>query len=151
MNDSIVFEQLIFDNKSFGDILRDAYFNRETRNIQVNGLIDQLKGMIKTGNDASILIPFIKEYLDIAVKNDENIIKLAGIIQRALSKTGQPIGGAGGPLFTDEEISELTSNMPADDKSELINVVNNQIAINKKVNEVQHSVDDILNEIDLNH
>lgn len=75
---------VIFDDKKFSDILRDIYINNKKKEAQINALIDGLKPLIKNVNDASMMVPLIKEYLEVSVKNDEHLVKLASIIQRLL-------------------------------------------------------------------
>ena len=77
-------DTLLFDDKSFSDLLRDVYANTKKKENQINGLIDQLKPLIKNMTDASLMVPLIKEYLEISVKNDDNLVRLTGIIQRLL-------------------------------------------------------------------
>lgn len=74
----------LFDDKSFSDLLRDVYTNTKKKEAQINGLIDQLKPLIRNMTDASLMVPLIKEYLEISVKNDDNLVRLTAIIQRLL-------------------------------------------------------------------
>jgi hypothetical protein len=74
----------LFDDKTFSDLLRDVYQNTKKKETQINGLIDQLKPLIRNMTDASLMVPLIKEYLEISVKNDDNLVRLTGIIQRLL-------------------------------------------------------------------
>lgn len=77
-------DTVLFDDKSFSDLLRDVYQNTKKKENQINGLIDQLKPLIKNMTDASMMVPLIKEYLEISVKNDDNLVRLTAIIQRLL-------------------------------------------------------------------
>jgi hypothetical protein len=77
-------DSILFDDKSFSDLMRDVYNNTKKKELQINGLIDQLKPMIRNMTDASMMVPLIKEYLEISVKNDDNLVRLTGIIQRLL-------------------------------------------------------------------
>ena len=77
-------DSILFDDKSFSDLLRDVYNNTKKKENQINSLIDQLKPLIKNMTDASLMVPLIKEYLEISVKNDDNLVRLTGIIQRLL-------------------------------------------------------------------
>jgi hypothetical protein len=47
-----------------------------------------LKPLIADIGDATLIVPLIKEYLEIGVRNDEQLIKMATIIQRAVNNTG---------------------------------------------------------------
>ena len=77
-------DSVLFDDKTFSDLLRDVYQNTKKKETQINGLIDQLKGLIRNITDASMMVPLIKEYLEISVKNDDNLVRLTGIVQRLL-------------------------------------------------------------------
>lgn len=77
-------DSILFDDKSFSDLLRDVYNNTKKKENQINTLIDQLKPLIRNMTDASLMVPLIKEYLEISVKNDDNLVRLTAIIQRLL-------------------------------------------------------------------
>ena len=61
--------------------------------------------MIKTVNDAVTIVPLLKEYFDVSVRNDEQLIKLAAIIQRLMSGKVGPDGEGSGTILTEEEKS----------------------------------------------
>lgn len=82
------FEFEIYKGKKFSSLLKDIVVNSEDRNDTIQRLIDDLRAMVKTPNDAIIIIPLIREYLDVTVKNDEQLIKLAAIVQRLASNAG---------------------------------------------------------------
>ena len=77
-------DSILFEDKSFSDLLKDVYHNTKKKEVQINGLIDQLKPLIRNMTDASVMVPLIKEYLEVSVKNDDNLVRLTGIIQRLL-------------------------------------------------------------------
>ena len=79
------FEFEIYKGKKFSSLLKDIVVNSEDRNDTIQKLIDDLRIMVKSPNDAIIIIPLIKEYLDVTVKNDEQLVKLAAIVQRLAS------------------------------------------------------------------
>ena len=74
----------LFDDKTVSDLLRDVYTNSKKKEAQIDGLIDQLKPMIKSMTDASVMVPLVKEYMEVSVKNDDNLIRLTAIVQRLL-------------------------------------------------------------------
>ena len=80
-------DSLIFKNKSFSDILEEIYNNQNKKSKQISGLISELKPLISDIGDATLIVPLIKEYLDIGVRNDEQLIKMATIVQRALNNS----------------------------------------------------------------
>ena len=81
------FNQVIFKDKTFSSLLEDIYKNANRKEKEIKSLIDQLKPMIQEPGDAMMLVPLLKEYMEIAVKNDEALIKMAGIVQRAMTNT----------------------------------------------------------------
>jgi|TARA_R110000782_G_scaffold39444_1_gene91611 hypothetical protein len=95
----------IFKGTSFADLMHDVYHNSKKKDRQINQLISQLQPLIKNASDATIIVPLIKEYLDVAVKNDDHLVKLTAIVQRYISTT-QTITGADS-LLSDEEKQQL--------------------------------------------
>ena len=55
--------------------------------INIDGLIQELEPMIGNVGDATVIVPMIKDYLEVSVKNDEHLVKLAGVLQRIISKS----------------------------------------------------------------
>ena len=98
-------EENIFDGKSFSDILSDIYNASKRKEKQINKLIAELKPMIKNIGDATILVPMIAEYMDISVKNDDALIKMAAIVQRAVARN--QTGESSSELLTEEEKKQL--------------------------------------------
>ena len=77
----------IFEGKSFQDLTHDIYKNTTDRRKQIDLLISEIHGFITTIDDVVMVAPIIKEYMDVAVKNDEHLVKLAGVIQRIMNKS----------------------------------------------------------------
>ena len=80
-------DSIIFGDKKFSDILHEIYENQTKKKEQISSLISELKPLIQEIGDATLIVPLIKEYLEIGVKNDEQLIKMATIIQRAVNNT----------------------------------------------------------------
>lgn len=83
------FEQIIFKNKTFGKLLEEVYGRCDKREKQINDLIKDLQPMIKEPGDAMMLVPLLTEYLELGIKNDESLIKMAAIVQKAIQRGGQ--------------------------------------------------------------
>ena len=77
----------IFEGKTFQDLTKDIYENTTKRKTQIDLLISEIHGFIQTIDDVVMVAPIIKEYMDTAVKNDEHLVKLAGVLQRIISKS----------------------------------------------------------------
>ncbi len=94
----------IFKGKTFENLLEDIYNNSKKKESQIQVLITELKPMIKNIGDAIIIVPLIKDYMEIAVKNDEALIKMAAIVQKAQNRstsTGESL------LLTEQEKRDL--------------------------------------------
>lgn len=72
----------LFDGKNLSDLFKEIYDNSTAKRQQIKELIASLAPLIEGIGDATLLVPLIKEYLEIGVKNDEQLIKLAQIVQR---------------------------------------------------------------------
>ena len=101
------FEKTVFGNKKFSDLLEEIYNNQKRREAQVTALISELKPMVSDIGDATLIVPLIKEYMEIGVKNDDELIKMATLVQRALNSTSED-GSLG---ISDEEKAQLLEEM----------------------------------------
>ena len=99
----------IFEGKTFQDLTKDIYENTTKRKVQIDLLISEIHGFITTIDDVVMVAPIIKEYMDTAVKNDEHLVKLAGVLQRIISKSNG--GDDESMLLSDSEKEELMSTL----------------------------------------
>ena len=100
-------DNIVFKKKKFSDILREIYENQKKKEAQISGLISELKPLVKDIGDATLIVPLIKEYLEIGVRNDEQLIKMATIVQRALNNnSGEEALG-----ITEEEKQQLMEEL----------------------------------------
>jgi hypothetical protein len=97
------FEQKIFGNKSFSDLLKNIYDNSREKEKQIKDLISGLKPLVADTQSALMVVPLIKEYLDVSVKNDDSLIKMAGIVQRAMNNSGN----SDGDFLSESELEQL--------------------------------------------
>jgi hypothetical protein len=80
-------ENEIFEGKTFQDLTKDIYENTTKKKLQIDLLIQEIHGFITTIDDVILVAPIIKEYMEVSVKNDEHLVKLASVLQRILSKS----------------------------------------------------------------
>lgn len=78
-------ESIVFGNKKVSDLLEEIYNNQKKKDRQINALINQLKDHVNDLGDATVVVPMIKDYLEVSVKNDEAIVKMVTIVQRMLN------------------------------------------------------------------
>ena len=96
--------QILFDDKSFSDLLKEIHGNQKKKAKQLAQLIAELRPLVQSLGDATVVVPLIKEYMEISVKNDDALLKMAAIVQRL--STGNANSGDGG-LLTEEEMAQL--------------------------------------------
>ena len=75
----------IFKGKSLSSLFQDIYENQNYNRKQLDVLTRNITSMIKDGDTAVQIVPMIKEYLEINVRNDELLVKLASIVQKIIS------------------------------------------------------------------
>ena len=119
----------IFKGKTLGDVFKDIYDNSHTNKKQLEVLMKEVVGFIKDGDTAIQIIPMLKEYLEINVKNDEQLVKLATIVQR--------ITAAEKRISSDEGEFGLSES----EKEQLMD------AIEENVQELQNKQDEIIQDI----
>jgi hypothetical protein len=103
-------DKTIFRDKTLSDIFGEIYDNSTATRAQVRGLIGELKPLIENIGDATLIVPMIKEYMEIGVKNDEHLIKLATVIQRIEAIQAK---GGDGEMFDFSELQDLLEESEA--------------------------------------
>ena len=119
----------IFEGKTLSDVFKDIYDNSKTNKTQLEVLMKEVVGFIKDGDTAVQIIPMLKEYLEINVKNDEQLVKLATIVQRITAAEGRAT--ADGDEF----------GLSESEKEQLMD------AIEENVQELQNKQDEIIQDI----
>ncbi len=100
----------LFEGKSLSSLFKDIYDNSKHNKKQLEVLVGEVAGFIKDGDMAIQLIPMIKEYLDINVKNDEQLVKLATVVQRLIAAENK--GGAEAEFgLSDKEKEQLLKSI----------------------------------------
>lgn len=82
-------DKILFKNKTLSDLFGEIYDNSAKTRKQLRDLIKELTALVVTPADAQRLVPLIKEYMELGVKNDDQLIKLATIVQRLESNKGE--------------------------------------------------------------
>lgn len=97
-------DKKIFGDKTLSDLFSEIHDNSSTTRNQVRSLIGELKPLIENIGDATLIVPMIKEYMEIGVKNDEHLIKLAQVIQRLEAISAK---GGDNEMFDLSELADL--------------------------------------------
>ena len=99
----------IFDDKKFSDLSKEIYENSKLKKTQIDLFIQEVHSYIQGIEDIAIIGPVLKELFDVAVKNDDNLLKLATVIQRIMNKQLDIMDDTS--LLTDEEKQELMDTL----------------------------------------
>ena len=117
----------IFGDKNFSDLSQEIYENSKLKKTQIDLLVQEVHGYIQGIEDIAIVGPILKELMDVGVKNDDNLLKLATVIQRIMNKQAD---------FTEE-----TSLLSEDEKEELMNALEDMSGdLQKKSDELTKDV-----------
>ena len=117
----------IFGDKNFSDLSQEIYENSKLKKTQIELLVQEVQGYIQGIEDIAIVGPILKELLDVGVKNDDNLLKLATVIQRIMSKH---------QVTDDSDVSLLSE----DEKEELMNSLEDAAAsLQKKSDDIDIS------------
>ena len=99
----------IFGGKKFSDLLEEIHKNSSDKKVQIDLLISELTSYIQTANDVVQIVPLISQYLEVAVKNDEQLIKVATLVQRLLAVEGKNIEKDS--LLSEQEKDQLLKSL----------------------------------------
>ena len=102
-------EYVVFDDKTLSDVFKDIYKNTDSKREQINTFITKLVRQIRTPEDAAVISPIIKDFMEVNVKNDEHIVRIAQIAQRAIAIGTKAASST--DLLTEEEKQQLLSNI----------------------------------------
>tara|TARA_R110000803_G_scaffold40135_2_gene86515 strand:+ start:1638 stop:2015 length:378 start_codon:yes stop_codon:yes gene_type:complete len=109
----------IFNGKTLSDLFGEIHDNSSTTRNQVKSLINELKPLIENIGDATLIVPMIKEYMEIQVKNDDALIKLATIVQRIETANAN---GSGDEMFDLSELQDLLEEQEALDSETQVKI-----------------------------
>lgn len=99
----------LFDGKNLSSLFKDIYENQQNKKKNISELIESLRKLIKNVGEATVIAPIIKDLIEVSVKNDEHLIKMATIAQRLASAEAKGIGEDG--WLSEQEKAQLFSQL----------------------------------------
>lgn len=100
----------VFDGMSLSDLFKKIHKNNKDIDKQIGEFIDTMKPMATSNaGSAVMLMPTVKDLIDVNVKNNEQLIKMAAIAQRAATVNAN----AGQDLINMDEINALLEEQKA--------------------------------------
>ena len=99
----------LFDGKNLSSLFKDIYDNQQVKKKNISELIESLRKLIRNVGEATVIAPIIKDLIDVSVKNDDHLIKLATIGQRLASAEAKGIGEDG--WLSENEKAQLLNDL----------------------------------------
>lgn len=100
----------VFDGMSLSDLFKKIHKNNKDIDKQIGEFIDTMKPMATSNaGSAVMLMPTVKDLIDVNVKNNEQLIKMAAIAQRAATVNAS----SGTDLINMDEINALLEEQKA--------------------------------------
>ena len=118
----------LYDSKSLADLFSEIHKNTDSKRMQINQFIVKLMQLIRTPDDAAVIGPIVQGFLEVNVRNDEHLVRVAQIAQRIVALGGKPKGADGlESLLSDEEKQALMKDIAKE-----IEVLEDDIFADKK-------------------
>lgn len=86
-------DDIIFEDKSLSDIFADIYNNSKKRKGDIDTVMKSFMTKIKHNKDVTFIGPVIKDLLHVSVQNDEQLVKMATVIQRIMTSNNKDEDG----------------------------------------------------------
>lgn len=106
----------IFEGKTIADIVKEAYEKHKDQDSLIRLEIGRLSEMITSPGEALAIAPMIKPLIDSSLKNDEVLVKILNLFQKAQSAETKGQDSEG--ILTAKDIEQLWSNPVSYEKEE---------------------------------
>ena len=124
----------LFDGKNLSSLFKDIYDNQQTKKKNISEMIESLRKLIRNVGEATVIAPIIKDLIEVSVKNDDHLIKLATIAQRLAAAEAKGIGEDG--WLSENEKAQLLQDM-----EDTINEVEKKA--DEKLGDIQIEIEEI--------
>lgn len=109
-------EKEIFNGKKLADIVKEAYEKHQQQDSMIRQEIERLSEMISSPGEALAIAPMIKPLIDSSLKNDEVLVKILGLFQKAYS--AEKGSSEDGGVLSAKDIEQLWANPTPYEKEE---------------------------------
>lgn len=100
----------IFKGKTVADLVEEVYNKHKNQDSTIKQEIMRLADMIETPGDAIVIVPLLKGFMDSSLKNDEVLMKLLSLFQKAAADAKKGDVEDSG-LLTEKDIEQLFSEV----------------------------------------
>jgi hypothetical protein len=100
----------IFKGKTIANLVEEVYDKQKNQDSTIKQEIMRLADMIETPGDAIVVVPLLKGFIDSSLKNDEVLLKLLNLFQKAAEnkKAGDQEDSG---ILTEKDIEQLFSEV----------------------------------------
>lgn len=107
----------LFGTTSLSDIFEQIHSNNKKVDTQIDDLVNNLKPLIKSAGEVVMIMPTVKDLLEVNVKNNDQLVKIAGIAQRTMNANSNQ------DVFDMSEVEDLMKQheLNATESTKLIN------------------------------
>lgn len=105
----------IYDGKSLADLFSEIHKNTDSKRAQINSFIMKMVQLIRTPEDAAVIGPIVQGFLEVNVKNDEHLVRVAQIVQRIVSVGAKSVQTLDG-LLSEQEKNDLLKDLTVEIK-----------------------------------
>jgi len=115
----------IFGKTSLSDLFKQIHKNNKDIDSQINGLILTMQPFVNNAGSAVMLMPIVKDLIDVNVKNNDQLVRMAAIAQRAansVSKESESFIDQDeiAQILNEQKVLEFESNKLLEQKQELV-------------------------------
>ena len=104
-------ETEVFEGKTLSGLLKDIYNISKDKRQEIKRLIVEYSEMILKPSDVIMVAPLIQQLLEVSVKNDDQLTKIATVVQRVISADAyQKNGGDPTEMLSEVEKEQLVRN-----------------------------------------
>jgi hypothetical protein len=103
---AIDLNQAVFSGKNLEDLVKEVYDNHKNQDQLLKTEITRLASMISNPGDAVVIIPMLKGLMDSSLKNDETILKLVTVFQKAADSAKKDDSEDLG-ILTEKDVEQL--------------------------------------------
>lgn len=100
----------IFKGKTVADLVEEVYNKHKNQDSTIKQEIMRLADMIETPGDAIVIVPLLKGFMDSSLKNDEVLMKLLSLFQKAAADSKKDSGDDSG-ILTEKDIEQLFADV----------------------------------------
>jgi hypothetical protein len=109
-------EKEVFPGKTISDLVKEVYDKQNNQTSTIKAEIERLAEMIEGPGDAIVLMPTIKGLIDSSLKNDEVLVKLLSLFQKAASASQKDADSEEG-ILSKSDIEQLMKDVTVSSQS----------------------------------